>query len=76
MQSYQGMDFLEGLSKKKQQNHHNYHRHNQNFQHQQQQYLKTGTINPLTAQSSLNIHLHGIIIYVNFDFKKLFICQQ
>lgn len=58
LQSLQGMEFLEGLGKKKQ------------LQHNPQvNNLTTGTINPLTAQTSLNIHLHGIFLfYFKFRF--------
>lgn len=45
LQSQQGMDFLEGFGKKKNQHHLNN--------------LSSIHINPLTAQPSLNIHLHG-----------------
>ena len=49
LQSQQGMEFLEGFGKKK----------NQQQQHHLNN-LSSIHINPLTAQPSLNIHLHGI----------------
>lgn len=53
--SLQGMEFLEGFGKKKQQ------------PHQQANNISSVHINPLSAQS-LNIHLHGIffLFYVRF----------
>lgn len=53
--SLQGMEFLEGFGKKKQQ------------PHQQLNNLSSIHINPLSAQS-LNIHLHGILVLSIFYF--------
>lgn len=53
--SLQGMEFLEGFGKKKQQ------------PHQQLNNLSSIHINPLSAQS-LNIHLHGILFLSIFHF--------
>ncbi|XP_043479149.1 uncharacterized protein LOC122509277 isoform X4 [Leptopilina heterotoma] len=50
LQSQQGMDFLEGFGKKKNQHHLNN--------------LSSIHINPLTAQPSLNIHLHALFAAV------------
>lgn len=70
--SLQGMEFLEGFGKKKQQ------------PHQQLNNLSSIHINPLSAQS-LNIHLHGILFFLSifhFNFSNtaprfnLFLSQQ
>jgi len=55
--SLQGMEFLEGFGKKKQQSH-------------QLNNLSSIHINPLSAQS-LNIHLHGILFLSIFHFNLL-----
>jgi len=64
LHSLQGMEFLEGFGKKKQQ------------PHQQLNNLSSIRINPLSAQS-LNIHLHGILFLIlifnpYFYFVQLF----
>lgn len=56
--SLQGMEFLEGFGKKKQQ------------PHQQLNNLSSIHINPLSAQS-LNIHLHGIL-FLSIFFTLIF----
>lgn len=56
LHSLQGMEFLEGFGKKKQQ------------PHQQLNNLSSIHINPLSAQS-LNIHLHGILSFILFFFR-------
>jgi len=60
LHSLQGMEFLEGFGKKKQQ------------PHQQLNNLSSIRINPLSAQS-LNIHLHGILFLILIFL--IFICQ-
>ncbi|XP_051173974.1 uncharacterized protein LOC127289823 isoform X4 [Leptopilina boulardi] len=54
LQSQQGMDFLEGFGKKKNQHHLNN--------------LSSIHINPLTAQPSLNIHLHALFAAVEHGY--------